>query len=349
MFRLLRKNEVLKSDGRREFWVSHLHLASFVRQRFMGGDAPEPWGGSGERRGSQDDHGSDELGTSRDSAAGPSTTGSAVDPSPPVHRPPVRLPPRPPDETEIRQRDTLPPAPGAQRSQIPETQATQSLRPFQHPEILLHYNYNPTQQQGSPFTIVPPDTPSYQSIAGGSVDLSAYLPWGNPLPPTGSFVPVHGSPTSVGVGGNIATAPEPPFNPRRKSGVGKLSRTIKTKIRKKTGFKRVGRRGRHMCARCRRMRNPDKYPCTPLDDSNPTGGCVECHEADIPCGRRETPAEGRERLKTLLMPMGSVAPWRPQVYRNDDVRAMQADLITVAQSAASPQRSVNHVPSYVHR
>ena len=326
-------------DGERSFWGL---LLSVVRQDFMGGDAPKPGGGSGERRGSQDDKGSDELGRSRDLAR-PSITGFGVGTSPPVHRPPVRPRPRPPDETEIPRGDILPPAPGAQGSQIPETYAPQSLQPFQNPEIPQPYGYNATQQQASPFTIVPPETPFYH----GAVDFSAYVPWGNPHPPTslGSVFPVHGSSTSVGVSGNIATAPA--SDPHRKSGIEKLSRTLKSTIRRKR--KRVGRGGRRMCARCRRMRNPEKYLCTPLDHSNPTGGCVECHQAGILCDRRETPAEERERLKTSLMPMGSIAPWHPQVYRNDDVRAIQADLIAVAQSDQNNPRSVNHVPSYDHR
>ena len=99
------------------------------------------------------------------------------------------------------------------------------------------------------------------------------------------------------------------------------------------------------------MRNPDKYPCTPLDHSNESGGCVECHRAGHSCGRRETPAEERDRLKRALMPMASIASWHPQVYGNPDVCAMQADLIDAAQSVGSDQNgalSVKHVPSHEH-
>jgi len=101
---------------------------------------------------------------------------------------------------------------------------------------------------------------------------------------------------------------------------------------------RVGRGGTLMCSRCRRMRNPKKYPCMPLDSSDPAGGCMDCHKAGIPCQRRETPSEARERLKRQKwISVESIASWHPQVHHDPDIHDTQANRIAGTQSTGINQ------------
>lgn len=77
-----------------------------------------------------------------------------------------------------------------------------------------------------------------------------------------------------------------------------------------------------MCPRCRHMRNPDKYECTPLDPNNPFGGCRECEHARFPCNRREYRADQRAREGVRAR---AIIPWRRDVHSDEDVQSCQDD------------------------